>query len=79
MHKRRYKGFDYETGKRAVAAEPFDPLAFAAPVLIEMARGQLGEGADTEAVETVTVEEETLVVITGTSEELTEAEGTDVT
>ncbi|HLE80614.1 MAG TPA: hypothetical protein VJA25_04910 [Dehalococcoidia bacterium] len=79
MHKRRYKGFDYETGKRAVAAKPFDPLAFAVPVLVEMARGQLGEGADTEAVETVTVEGETPVVITGTSEELTEAEGTDDT
>ena len=44
-----------------------------------MARGQLEEGADTEAVETVTVEEETLVVITGTSEESTEAESVDDT
>ena len=79
MHKRRYKGFDYETGRRAVAAEPFDPLAFAVPVLVEMARGQLEEGADTEAVETVAVEEETSVVITGTSEEPTEAESADAT
>ena len=79
MHKRRCKGFDYETGRRAVAAEPFDPLAFAVPVLVEMARGQLEEGADTEAVETVAVEEETPVVITGISEEPTEAESADAT